>query len=92
MDNTSSTPIRAEILSEKQRPEFSGFSHVSLPVRDSKEALRFFTEVLGAELVFDREGFGEVKIGGIILGLSPQKEGWTGYKAEFPHYAFFIDT
>ncbi len=91
MDNTSSTPIRAETVSEKQRPEFSGFSHVSLPVRDSKEALRFFTEVLGAELVFDREGFGEVKIGGIILGLSPQKEGWTGYKAEFPHYAFFIE-
>jgi len=79
-----------EPVSQKEGPEFSDFSHVSLPVLNSKEALRFFTEVLGAELVFDREGFGEVKIGGIILGFSPQKEGWTGYKAEFPHYAFFM--
>jgi len=91
MENVTSSQLRVEAVSRKQRPEFSAFSHVSLPVRDSKEALRFFTEVLGAELVFDREGFGEVKIGGIILGLSPQKEGWTGYKAEFPHYAFFIE-
>ena len=91
MENTHSTQVRAETGSEKQLPKFSGFSHMSIPVRDNKEALRFFTEVLGAELVFDREGFAEVEICGIIVGFSPQKEGWTGFQSEFPHYAFFIE-
>ncbi len=91
MENVNSSQLRVEPVSRKQRPEFSGFSHLSLPVRDLKEALRFFTEVLGAELVFDRGEFGEVRLSGVIIGFSPQKEGWTGYKAEFPHYAFFIE-
>ena len=91
MENTHSTQVRAETGSEKQLPKFSGFSHMSIPVRDTKEALRFFTEVLGAELVFDREGFAEVQMGGVILGLSLQEEGWTGHKAEYPHYGFFIE-
>lgn len=72
------------------QPQFSGFSHVSVPVRDLQEAKRFYTQVLGGELVFDRPGFLEIKIGGIILGFSRQDGGWTAPRAEFPHYAFFI--
>ncbi len=91
MENVNSSQLRVEPVSRKEGPEFSGFSHLSLPVRDLKEALRFFTEVLGAEPVFDRGEFGEVRLGGVIIGLAPQKEGWTGWDAEFPHYGFFIE-
>ncbi|NIO06486.1 MAG: hypothetical protein GTO40_00320, partial [Deltaproteobacteria bacterium] len=82
---------KGNFMSPGERPTFSGFSHMSLPVRDTKEALRFFIEVLGAELVFDREGFAEVKLGGVVIGFSPQEKGWTGRGAEYPHYGFFIE-
>ncbi len=32
-----------------------------------------------------------MRIGGINFGFSVQKDGWTGYSAEYPHYAFFIE-
>lgn len=73
------------------QPRFSGFSHASIPCRDLEQSKRFFTRVLGGELVHDIQGFAEVRIGGIIVGLSEQPEGWTGRNAEYPHYAFFIE-
>jgi catechol 2,3-dioxygenase-like lactoylglutathione lyase family enzyme len=80
-----------ETPSNQRQPRFSGFSHASLPCRNLEQSKRFFTEVLGGELVHDVEGFAEVRLGGIIIGLSQQPEGWTGPSAEYPHYAFFID-
>ena len=91
MEEPPASQARTEIASEKPRPKVSGISHMSLPVRNTKEAIRFFIEILGAEPVFERDGFGEVQMGGIILGFSQQEEGWTGYAAEYPHYAFFIE-
>lgn len=69
----------------------SGFSHVSVPVRDREEAKRFFINVLGGELVLDLPTFVEVRVGGMVLGFSEQPGGWTAPDAEFPHYAFFVD-
>ncbi len=91
MVNASSSRSGSEKGSTSKRPQVSGFSHVSIPCRDVEEAIRFFTEVLGAELLFHSAGFAEVRIAGICFGFSLQKGGWTGYSAEYPHYAFFIE-
>lgn len=64
------------------------FNHLSIPVRDLEEARRFYTRVLGGEVVVENPGFYEVRLGGAIFGLKEQKGGWTGRDAEFPHYAF----
>jgi catechol 2,3-dioxygenase-like lactoylglutathione lyase family enzyme len=66
-------------------------SHVSIPVRDRAEAVRFFVNVLGAEVALENPTFNEVRLAGTIFGLSEQKKGWTAPDAEYPHYAFEID-
>lgn len=89
MENTVTSARRGR-LSSPREPRFSGFSHVSLPCRDLEESKRFFTEVMGGELVHDIAGFFEVRVAGVIIGLSQQPAGWTDPDAEYPHYAFFI--
>ncbi len=69
----------------------AGFNHMSLPVKDVKQSLRFFINVLGAEWVQEQEQFAEVRCGGMIIGLSKQSGGWTAPDAEFPHYGFLVD-
>jgi len=77
----------------RKKPTVSGFSHISTPVRNVEETIRFWTEVFNAEPVMNnhRDRFAEVKLGGVIIGMSKQPSGWTGRTAEFPHYAFFIE-
>ena len=76
-------------MPESASPKLGAFNHASIPVRDLKEAKRFYTEVLGGEVILDSNpGFAEVRVGGAIIGLSEQKAGWTGPDAEYPHYAF----
>jgi catechol 2,3-dioxygenase-like lactoylglutathione lyase family enzyme len=65
-------------------------SHLSIPVRNRAEAVRFFVNVLGAEIALDNPAFTEIRVAGTIIGLSEQPKGWTGSDAEFPHYAFEI--
>ncbi len=91
MQNVNSSSSGSEKSSTKKMPHVSGFSHVSIPCRDVEEAIRFFTEVLGAEFLFHSGGFAEVRIGGISFGFSKLNGGWTGHSAEYPHYAFFIE-
>ena len=90
MESTSMSTREGKISPAKQ-PRFSGISHLSIPCRDLEESKRFYTEVMGGELVHEAVGFLEVKIAGVIVGLSEQSEGWTGRNAEFPHYAFFAE-
>jgi len=78
-------------ISPAHRPSFSGISHMSIPCRDLDESKRFYTEVMGGELVHDVAGFAEVRVTNVIIGLSEQPEGWTGRNAEYPHYAFFAE-
>lgn len=80
-----------ESVTISRQPRFSGFSHASLPCRDLEQSKRFYTQVLGGELVHDVKGFAEVRVAGIIVGLSEQPGGWTGRDAEYPHHAFFIE-
>ncbi|MBM2810393.1 MAG: hypothetical protein HW416_1152 [Chloroflexi bacterium] len=72
-------------------PTPAGFHHVSVPVKDLKQAQRFFIDVMGGEFIFDAGGFAEVRCGGMVIGFSQADGGWTAPDAEFPHYAFLID-
>jgi len=71
-------------------PVPSGFNHISVPVKDVGQSIRFFQKALGADLIFEQDGFGEVRCGGLVIGFSKQDSGWTGYDAEFPHYGLEI--
>lgn len=73
------------------KPKFTAFAHASIPCRDLEQAKRFFTEVVGGELIHDIKGFAEVRVAGKIIGLTDRPGRPTGRGAEFPHYAFFIE-
>lgn len=73
------------------RPQFAYLHHVSLACRDLEEAKKFYIEVLGGELFHDTPGFSEVRLAGLIVGMSEQPGGWTGHDDEYPHYGFNVD-
>ena len=74
-----------------ERPKFTAFAHASIFSRDLEQAKRFFTTVIGGELIHDVDGFAEVKVAGIIIGLTVRPGRPTGPNAEYPHYAFFVE-
>jgi catechol 2,3-dioxygenase-like lactoylglutathione lyase family enzyme len=78
-------------MSQTARPQFAFLHHISLPCRDLQKSKRFYIEVLGGELFHDTPGFAEVRLAGMIVGMSEQPEGWTGWDAEYPHYGFNLD-
>ncbi len=85
------SPTTREAQESAAGPVPAGFNHMSIPVKDVDQSVRFFIEVLGAEWVMGQEAFAEVRCGGMIIGLSKQPGGWTAPNAEFPHYGFLID-
>jgi len=76
---------------ELSRPRFAAFAHASIYCRDLAQAKRFFTQVIGGELIHDVDGFAEVRVAGIIIGLTVRPGRTTGRDAEYPHYAFFVE-
>lgn len=76
---------------ELPRPRFMGFAHASIYTGDLAQAKSFFTSVMGGELIHDVDGFAEVSIAGIIIGLTSRPGTVTRRDAEYPHYAFFIE-
>jgi len=74
-----------------QKPKFTAFAHASIFCRDLEQAKRFFTKVIGGELIHDVDGFAEVRVAGIIIGITERSGRPTGQDAEYPHYAFFIE-
>ena len=74
-----------------QKPKFTAFAHASIFCRDLEQAKRFFTKVIGGELIHDVDGFAEVRVAGIIIGITERSGRPTGRDAEYPHYAFFIE-
>ena len=72
-------------------PRFTGFAHASLYCTDLDQAKRFYTEVLGGELIHDVDGFAEVRLAGVIIGLTVRPGTVTPCDAEYPHYAFFAE-
>jgi catechol 2,3-dioxygenase-like lactoylglutathione lyase family enzyme len=80
-----------EIPEGAQRPSVTAFAHASLFCEDLEQAKRFFTKVIGGELIHDVDGFAEVSVAGIIIGLTVRPGTTTARDAEYPHYAFFIE-
>jgi catechol 2,3-dioxygenase-like lactoylglutathione lyase family enzyme len=78
-------------MAQQRRPRFSCLHHISLPCRDTAESKRFYTGVLGGELIHEIPGFAEVRIADIVIGMAQQSCGWTGPAAEYPHYGLNID-
>lgn len=74
-----------------QKPQFSGFAHASLYCRDLAQAKRFFTTVMAGELIHDVDGFAEVRVAGVIIGITIRPGTTTSSDAEYPHYAFFVE-
>jgi catechol 2,3-dioxygenase-like lactoylglutathione lyase family enzyme len=89
---------KIDVLGAKQeipKPRFTAFAHASLYCRDFEQAKRFFTKVVGGELIHEVKdgatGFAEVRIAGIIIGFTDRPGSTTNHDAEYPHYAFFIE-
>jgi hypothetical protein len=78
-------PRTSEAKVSTGEPVPAGFNHLSIPVKDVEQSLRFFVDVLGADQLFEQAGFAEVRFGGMIIGLSRQPGGWTTPDADFPH-------
>jgi catechol 2,3-dioxygenase-like lactoylglutathione lyase family enzyme len=70
-------------------PKPIGFGPISLPTRDVGQAKRFFTEVLGGDLVKDGPA-PRIQLGTFGVVLGPQAEGATAPHREHPHYAFTV--
>jgi catechol 2,3-dioxygenase-like lactoylglutathione lyase family enzyme len=70
-------------------PTPSAFSHISLPSRDIGQSKRFFTEVLGGELIEDEPNV-KVQLGSFKVALGLQDGGATAPHREHPHYAFTV--
>jgi catechol 2,3-dioxygenase-like lactoylglutathione lyase family enzyme len=67
-----------------------GYNHMTLPVRDMREAKRFFVSALGGTVAFERPEHITVVVGGGEIGLSSETRGWTAADAEYPHYTFLV--
>lgn len=65
------------------------FSHINLPTRDFAQARRFYTEVLGGELIAEGPTM-RVQLGTFRIALCPQEGGATEPHREHPHYAFTV--
>ncbi|HEY3167275.1 MAG TPA: VOC family protein, partial [Candidatus Binatia bacterium] len=76
MENETTSISPAMVSPQFKRPRFSSLNHLSLPCRDLAESKRFYTEVLGGELIHDVGGFAEARIADIIIGMSEQNGGW----------------
>jgi catechol 2,3-dioxygenase-like lactoylglutathione lyase family enzyme len=83
----SARPGAADI----ERPRLASFAHASIFCADLEQAKRFFTQVIGGDLIHDVDGFAEVRVAGTIIGLTVRPGATTGRNAEYPHYAFFIE-
>jgi catechol 2,3-dioxygenase-like lactoylglutathione lyase family enzyme len=79
------------VTKDLRRPQFGKFAHASVACRDLEQTKRFFTHVIGGELIHDTEGFAEVRVAGIIVGMTDRPGITTARNAEYPHYAFFIE-
>src|SRR5256885_4993010 len=54
-------PYTTLFRSSAAGPVPAGFNHMSIPVKDVDQSVRFFIEVLGAEWVMGQEAFAEVR-------------------------------
>ena len=65
-----------------QRPRFVKFAHASVVCHDLEQPKRFFSTVIGGELIHDAQGFAEVRVAGIIIGMTDRPGLATGRNAD----------
>jgi catechol 2,3-dioxygenase-like lactoylglutathione lyase family enzyme len=75
-------------IAQHQRPRFAYLHHISLPCRDVEESKRFYTQVLGGELIHDIPGFAEVRIADMIFGMSRRDGADRGVPALGANWVF----
>jgi catechol 2,3-dioxygenase-like lactoylglutathione lyase family enzyme len=90
--NYSWDPGAADEEVNLPRPRFSAFAHASLYAPDLEQAKRFYTKILGGELIHHVDGFAEVRLAGVIIGLTKRPGTTTAREAEYPHYAFVVES
>lgn len=69
-------------------PKINSFDHVSMPSHDLDESIRFYTGVLGGEMVVQEEKFALFKIAGTRIGIGSTGTTFMTENAEYPHVAF----
>jgi catechol 2,3-dioxygenase-like lactoylglutathione lyase family enzyme len=85
------TPVTSPSHQTARKLTPSGFSHISVPVRDVEQSKRFYVEVLGGGLVRDTPGFAEARFSNFIVGMSSRSGHPTAPTAEYPHYGFTVE-
>ena len=73
------------------RPALTSFDHASLPCRDLDEAIRFYRDVLGGEVVVTESHFVLFRLGGTRVGIGSAGTSFMTENAEYPHIAFNVD-
>jgi catechol 2,3-dioxygenase-like lactoylglutathione lyase family enzyme len=78
--------------------EISGYSHVAIRVTDFPRARRFYVDLLGLPVVFEREGVVLVKTGSGLLGIRGDANGakpgdrFDPHRVGLDHLSFAVDT
>ena len=78
--------------------EISGYSHVAIRVTDFPRARRFYVDLLGLPVVFEREGVVLVKTGNGLLGIRGDAYGakpgdrFDPHRVGLDHLSFAVDT
>ena len=71
-------------------PTLTSFDHASLPSHDLDESIRFYSSVLGGELVVKEDHFALFKIAGTRVGIGSSGTTFMTENAEYPHIAFNV--
>jgi catechol 2,3-dioxygenase-like lactoylglutathione lyase family enzyme len=65
-------------------------NHVSVPCRDLDEAFCFFIDVLGGKQRVKTPIFGEVELGGTLIGFGAHGTTFMEPSTEYPHIGFVV--
>ena len=66
-------------------PEFFGLDHVSFPCRDLQEGIRFYSAVLGGNMVIERPAFAFFELWGLHIGIGSEGCTFLETDNEYPH-------
>lgn len=72
-------------------PQFQSFDHASLPCHDIETGVRFWRDVMGAQILVQLPDFAAFMLAGQQLGIGADGTNFMQGKAEYPHVAFSIN-
>jgi catechol 2,3-dioxygenase-like lactoylglutathione lyase family enzyme len=86
----SAIDARIAALDVRSPPVLNTFAHVSLPTLNLEEGVRFYTQVLGGQLMFKVPAYAAINIAGIQFGLGSDGCSFVQPRMEYPHIAFYV--